>query len=251
MKFRAGALEFNATVADGSQAPSAQTGTMLRSLTIQFRAQKLAMHEQALVEADQRQLGGVFSLDDAGEPEIEWRVRRSSSTYIGTEPYGINHHVWQIEQVERLACRQLLVGAVSLEPYDYVEQVTDAGGVRLAARALATSDQLAGLARLPRVSDVVRVGISDEPRTMVVEGYVWGDAPEGLGVALVCADVREPRVTLEGVQAWPPDDALDDLIAVLQEKGTLTDADLDALAQRVRFRRHAARRVANINAWNL
>ena len=51
MKFRAGELEFNASVADASEAPSPQTGDLLRSLTIQFRAQKITMHEQALVEA--------------------------------------------------------------------------------------------------------------------------------------------------------------------------------------------------------
>jgi hypothetical protein len=251
MKFRAGELEFNATVADGSQAPSPQTGNILRSLTIQFRAQKIAMHEQALVEAQQRELGGVFSLDDSGEPETEWRVRQSSSTYIGTEPYGINHHVWQLDQVERLACTRLLVGPVTLEPYDYTERVADDGTIRLAARGLVSESDLDGLSRVPDVADVVRVGMSEVPRRMVVEGYVWGAAPAGPAVAIVCADVREPRVTLDGVQAWPRDDALQDLIGVLQEKRVFDDHDLETLTERIRQRRHAARRIENLDAWKL
>jgi hypothetical protein len=251
MRFRVGDLEFNATVADGSQAPSAQTGALLRSLTIQFRAQKIAMHEQVLLEAQQRQLGGVFSLTEAGEPELEWRVRESTSTYIGTEPYGIHHHVWRIDQVERLACQRLIVGSIELEPYEYYEQGADVSGVRLTARAVVSEADLEGLSRLAGPTQVVRVGISDTPRGMLIEGYVWGEGPDGLAVALVCADIREPRVTLDGVHGWPSDDTVDDLVGTLRAKGLLDEQDLDALAERIRHRRHTQRRVSNINAWKL
>src|SRR6267378_1292402 len=136
MRFRAGELEFNATVAEASESPSPQTGDPLRMLTIQFRAQKVPMHEQALVQADQRRSGGLFSLSEAGQPDLEWRVRESRSSYVGTEPWGINHHIWRIEQVERLACSLLIVGSIELEPYDYAEAVSGDGVVRLVARAL-------------------------------------------------------------------------------------------------------------------
>src|SRR5579859_3435581 len=123
MRFRAGELEFNATVAETSEAASAQTGEVLRTLTIQFRAQKAAMHELAVDEAQLRHQGGLFSLDEGDEVETEWRVRESTFSYVGSEPWGINHHVWRIEQVERLACERLIVGPVTLEPYEYVEQL--------------------------------------------------------------------------------------------------------------------------------
>src|SRR6516165_4458258 len=135
MKFRAGDLEFNASVVESSQAVSAQTGNPLQLLTIQFRAQKAGMHEAAVAEALQRQSGGLFSLEEASSPEIEWRVRESNWTYVGSEPWGVNHHVWRIEQMERLACTQLRLGTLALEPYDYAEEVSDEH-VRLAARAL-------------------------------------------------------------------------------------------------------------------
>src|SRR6266851_8248818 len=135
MKFRAGELEFNATIAEASESPSPQTGDPLRTLTIQFRAQKVPMHEQALIEADQRRSGGLFSLGDADQPDLEWRVRESTSSFVGTEPWGINHHVWRIAQVERLACDRLIVDSVELEPYEYAEEVSDDGFVRLVARA--------------------------------------------------------------------------------------------------------------------
>src|ERR1700736_6296625 len=111
MKFRAGDLEFNATVAEAGQVPSPQTGELLRSMTIQFRAQKATMHAQAVDAAEELHAGGLFSLTEGQElPETEWRVHESAFSYVGTEPWGINHHVWRIEEVERLACETLIVG---------------------------------------------------------------------------------------------------------------------------------------------
>jgi hypothetical protein len=250
VRFRAGELEFNASVADASQAPSPQTGDMLRSMTIQFRAQKAAMHAQAVAEAQQRQAGGLFSLGDAEDtPEAEWRVRDSTFSYVGSEPWGINHHVWRIEQVERLACERLIVGSITLQPYDYVEQVSEAGVVRLAARATVSEADLEALSRISGPTEMIRVGISSTPRTMLLDGYVWGPGTAGLGVALACEDVREPRVTLAGVEALPRDDNLEDLIEILRTKNVLGEQDLQQVRERIRQRRHAARRVSNVDAW--
>jgi hypothetical protein len=248
VRFRAGELEFNATVADSSQLVSTQTGDPLRAMTIQFRAQKAAMHEQAIEAAQQHQAGGVFSLGETEEqPEIEWRVRDSTFSYVGSEPWGINHHVWRIEQVERLACEQLIVGSLTLQPYEYLEQVSEAGIVRLAARASVSAADLEALSRLTGQIEVVRVGISTTPRQMVLDGYVWGPGTNGLGVVLACVDVSEPRVTLASSEGLPPDNSVEDLIAVLHEKEVLSEHDVHDL----RERRHAARLVADLNAWSL
>ena len=275
LRFRAGELEFNATVAEASESPSPRTGDPLRTLTIQFRAQKVPMHEQALVEAEQRRSGGLFSLGDADQPDVEWRVRSSSSSYVGTEPWGINHHVWRIEQIERLACTRLIIGAVStapddigdvstapddigdvstaphdiggvsLEPYDYAEAVSEDGVVRLVARCAISPLELDTLSRMSGAVPVIRVGISDTPREMTIE-YVWGERSGGFAVAIRCVDAGlEPRLTLD--HAIPVDEALADLIAVLSAKGVLNNADVEAL----RRRRHAARRVANVDGWPL
>jgi hypothetical protein len=263
VRFRAGELEFNATVADASEAASPQTGDPLRSMTIQFRAQKAAMHEQALAEAQQRQSGGLFSLDETADPtEVEWRVRDSTFTYVGSEPWGIHHHVWRIEQVERLLCEQLIVGPVTLQPYDYVEQVSESGVLRLAARATVSELDLDALSRVSGAIAIVRVGISSTPRTMLLEGYVWAPEDAGLGVALTCEDVREPRVTLRGVEGMPREDVLEELLGLLhglgreeqrglphardldEQRGPPHDRDLEELRERLRLRRHAARRVS-------
>jgi hypothetical protein len=247
MRFRAGSLEFNATVAEASEAPSPQTGDLLRSLIIQFRAQKATMHEQALQEAQQRGRGGLFSLSDTDTPELEWRVLESSNSYVGSEPWGINHHVWRIEQVERLACERLVLGSLELEPYEYVEEVAEDRSIRLAARALVSESDLDALSRMSGAVDVTRVGISDTPRHMSISGYVWGDTPAGLAVAVACEDVREPRVTVRGLDPPAADDALEQLLSVLHTRGMLGNDDLNQL----RGRRHAARRVANVDAWSL
>ena len=239
MKFRAGELEFNASVVESSQTRSPQTGNPLDLLTIQFRAQKAGVHEAAVTEALQRQSGGLFSLPELGEPEREWRVRESNWTYVGTEPWGVNHHVWRIEQVERFACSRLVLGPLSFEPYDYVESISESGVVRLAARATVTEVELAEVARLGGILEVTRVGISDEPRSMRLSGYVWGESSEGLAVVVACEDVREPRVTLAGFDG--------SLAADLEDLVELASLDREELIRR----RHARRRVENVDTWDL
>ena len=238
MKFRAGDLEFNASVVESAQSVSAQTGNPLQLLTIQFRAQKAGVHEAAVAEALQRQSGGLYSLAEDEQLDIEWRVRESNWTYVGSEPWGVNHHVWRIEQMERLACTQLRLGGIELEPYDYAEEVSDEH-VRLAARALVTEKDLEAVSRLAGPLEVVRVGISETPRQMRLSGYVWGERADGLGVVVACEDVREPRVTVSGFDA-PFTADLEDLI----ELSTLDREEL-------RRRRHARRHVANVDGWEL
>jgi hypothetical protein len=239
VKFQAGDLEFNASVVESSQSASPQTGNALQLMTIQFRAQKEGVHEAAVTQALERQSGGLYSLDESGQPETEWRVRESNWTYVGSEPWGVNHHVWRIEQVERIACELLRLGAVELEPYDYSEEVLPEGGVRLAARALVTAADLDAISCIVGPLDVVRLGISDAPRQMRLTGYVWGEHIEGLVVVLACEDVGEPRVTISGFQG-PVGEDLEDLIA-------LGAVDAEAL----RERRHARRRVRNVDGWDL
>jgi hypothetical protein len=232
VKFRSGDLEFNASVVDSSQSASAQTGNPLQLLTIQFRAQKAGVHEAAVTQALERQSGGLFSLAESGDPEIEWRVRESNWSYVGSEPWGVNHHVW------RLACSRLRLGAIELEPYDYVESVTE-GVVRLAARALVTEADLEAISRLAGPLEVVRVGISDAPRQMRMGGYVWSHCDDGLAVVVACEDVREPRVSVAGFDG--------PLVADLEDLIELVSVDREEL----RRRRHARRRVANVDGWDL
>jgi len=239
VKFRAGDLEFNASVVESSQAASPQTGNPLQLMTIQFRAQKAGAHEAAITEALERQSGGLYSLDDADQPQIEWRVRESNWNYVGTEPWGVNHHMWRIEQVERIACEVLRLGPVALEPYDYTEEVLADGGVRLAARALVSEADLEAISHIVGPVEVTRLGISDAPRHMRLTGYVWGERLEGLVVVVACGDVVEPRVTIAGFQGSAGED-LEDLIA-------LGAVDVEAL----RERRHARRRVDNVDGWEL
>jgi hypothetical protein len=234
MKFRAGDLEFTASVVESGQSASPQTGNTLQLLTIQFRAQKSGVHESAVTQALERQTGGLYSLDDAEQPEMEWRVRESNWSYVGSEPWGVNHHVWRIEQVERLECTRLVIASMSLEPYDYAENVTD-GSLRLAARALITEADLSTLSHILEPIEVTRVGISDTPRQMRVSGYVWGETADGPAVVVACEDVVEPRVTVEGFSSGTSQE-VDDLIA----------ADEVLIS-----RRHERRRVKDVDAWRL
>jgi hypothetical protein len=218
---------------------------MLKWLTIQFRAQNDAMHEQALAAADDLRRGGVFSLSDADEPALEWSVQDSSIQFVGNAPWGVNHHTWVLQQVERLACTALRIGSVELEPYDYREEVSADGMLRLAARCTASASDLRYLqAGIGEAVDVTRVGISDAPRRMRLEDYAWGNGARGQGVVVRCVDA-EYRVTLDA-QARP-EDSLKELLALLRQKGLLAQDEGAAIESR----QHAARLVQNIDAWDL
>jgi hypothetical protein len=233
MRFRVGELTFSASVAEASE----------RSLTIQFRAPKLEMHELVLAAAGDRVRGGVFSVDDAGQPDAEWRVDDSGFTYVGSEPWGMHHHTWRLERVERLAIASLRLGPLELQPYDYREEPDATGQLRLAARAPVSDADLGALSELlGGALEVVRQGIDPTPRQMRLEGYVWGPGSRGQAAALVCADAAEPRVTLAGATPIPAG-----VEALLVDKGVLTSDDITALRQQ----QHAARRVADIDAWPL
>lgn len=232
MRFTVGELTFSASVAESSE----------QSLTIEFRAPKQEMHERVLAAVRERNRGGVFSLDDAGQPDAEWRVDDSGFTYVGSEPWGMHHHTWRIERVERAAITSLQLGTLVLQPYDYREELDAAGQLRLAARAPVSDADLATLSALTVIA-VIREGISAEPRQMRLEGYMWGPGSHGQAVALVCVDAGEPRVTLAG--ATPIADG--GLEWLLVEKGVLNEDDLATLRQQ----RHAARRVTDLDGWPL
>ena len=59
-------------------------------------------------------------------------------------------------------------------------------------------------------------------------------------MVLACEDVAEPRVTISGFQGGAADETLEDLLA-------LRAIDVEAL----RERRHARRRVRNVDGWEL
>ena len=266
MKFKAGDLIFNtASVTEARPGqPAPQTGNLLRSLTIQFRAPKQAMHEAALEAAQQTRNGGLFSLTDSDEPEAEWAVRESAFQYVGSEPWGINHHSWYIEQIERLECTGLTIGSVELKPYEYVEETSEEGALRLAARAPAGETELRSIYELSAAGtpvDVVRVGINPEPRKMVVEAYVWGDGREGPAVALSCRDVAEPRVALAapstgmGHSSQVAEDLLDELLTSLKAKGVLSQDEAEGVRsaghERAWQRVHTARHVQDLDGWQI
>jgi len=244
MKFKTGELAFTASILEVRDEPSAQTGAPLKWLTIQFRAQSDEMHELALAAASERSRGGVFSVSEAaGEPELEWRVADSSVQFVGNAPWGVNHHTWVIQQVERVACSSLLIGDLTLEPYDYREEVATDGALRLAARCAASDADLAKISELMQSRaqlDAVRVGISDQSRQMVVADYAWGPGVNGQAVVVVLEEQAERRVSL-GASPSVDHELTSALLALLSAD------DIHAL----RDRQHATRRVNDIDAWEL
>src|SRR5205814_3524080 len=66
-----------------------------RGLAVTFRAPKPEMHESLLEAAARRE--HVLSLED----DREFRIADVSFAYVGSEPWGMHHHTWRLEQVVR------------------------------------------------------------------------------------------------------------------------------------------------------
>src|SRR5215207_8077114 len=181
MRFRADEFAFTASVTEAHDEPSPQTGAPLKWLTIQFRAQTDEVHAQALVAATEKARGGLFSeAESPDHSDLEWRVADSSVQFVGNPPWGVNHHTWVIQQVERLACTRLRIGPLELEPYDYAEELDTDARLKVVARCSASDSDLADILRLQReLVEVTRVGISETPKRMLVEDYVWGAGARG------------------------------------------------------------------------
>jgi hypothetical protein len=219
VRFRIGEVELTASVAEVAE----------RALTIQFRAPKIELHEQ-LLEAARRRAAVVSLADDR-----EWRVANVSFGYVGSEPWGMHHHTWRLEQVSRVAVGKLRIGDVALQPYDYREDTSEDGSFRFALRAAVTDSDLHALATLSgTVVAVVRE--QEPPRRTLLEGFVWGTSTRhGKAVALVCSEEVEPRVTLAGATSLEPR-----VLALLTQRGVLTHAEVLALCE-----------VQDVDAWDL
>jgi hypothetical protein len=255
MRFRTGELTFTASIVDAGQLTSPQTGAPLRAFTIQFRVPKPDQHALLVEAAQQRSRGGLFSLTDDDEPDAEWRVCESGFAYIGSEPWGVHHHTWHLEEIEPIACTRLVLGSIELEPYDYREQVGDDGRLRLAVRTAVSDADLRVVSELHQSQaavEVVRVGISQEPRRMRLVQYAWGERGDALAVVLACAELGTLRVALDSTPPPPaPTDSFDDLLSLLEQKGLLSQQEQQLLLDSRRERDLAARHVANPDAWPL
>jgi hypothetical protein len=219
VRFRVADLEFNATV------PEVRDD----GLTIQFRAPKQAVHEQ-LVEAA-RTRGTLVSLDD----DRQWRIAEANHTYVGNEPWGVYHHFWRLELLVRTSVGWLSVDDLEMRPYDYREETSADGVLRLAFRAAASDERLRDLVTL--IGHIVQVRREQrEPCAMLLEALVWGrSSAHRQAVAVVCTSQTEPRVTLAGATGIEPR-----LLAILQQQGVLPTEDMLAL-----------RRVEDVDAWDL
>jgi hypothetical protein len=181
VRFRVDELEFSASIQEATE----------RGLTIQFRAPKVEMHE-ALLEAAARRAHVLSPEDDR-----EWRVADVSFGYVGSEPWGMHHHTWRLEQVGRISGAPLRIADLTFEPYDYREDRGADSVLRFAFRAAASDSNLRALATLS--GTVVEVVREQEQRRMLLEGFVWGASNKhGQAIALVCSEQLEPRVTASG-----------------------------------------------------
>jgi hypothetical protein len=259
MRLRSGEQTFTVTVIEAGETPR-------RWIRVQFRAQTADLHTQAVEAAERGRGGGLFELDAAEAPATEWGIREASASYVGNEPWGMHHHTWLLEQVERTGPLKLVFRAleptnaeplVQLAPYDYREEVTPTGLLRLSARGPVSDHELQLIKRAcleaRSILRVTRVGISSVEVPMIIEAYLWGPGRLGPGVVLTCSEATGPRLTLaEGrLPADGPLDAATILLAGLVRAGTLPEVDPTAIRASMADELHATWSVPNLDAWPL
>jgi len=181
-----GEVEFE----EGTEQVSPHTGKLLRVGEIEV---ELREDSPAIEHMKQ----GSIIVGDGIQWLVKRRIMRSSR---GNSP--VSTYRFAIEEYERREADALRVEDLELKPEQYVESASD-GAVTIKARVSFERDdaRVQVLRNLLTSTEreavnVVRVGVSGEPREMTIEAVVWSKARRKRCFDLELADVdtREPSV---------------------------------------------------------
>jgi hypothetical protein len=215
--------------------PSPSSGNPLEEMVVTCR---LSSHDALLLQRE-LEAGVVRVYEDHDEGEEPWYSRYHVGTYFTSEMGTGEGRTFQIDlvEIEDLHTTSLSIAGVEFPaPYRYTESWRSTG-LEIVARVEVSRAQLDELFELSITDphEVVRHGVSEEPRSMSLLLTAWSPASEGMAAcelwlndpkdvdndwALVAKSVRMGRDALAGVEA---------LLAALEERGVLPAAALDAI----------------------
>jgi len=147
---------------------SKHSGVELRRIKMGLIARALGAHRSLLFKIRRAEHDGICSTDKDGKITGRWRIANSSFCCLGEEHNPEYYHEILIEEVEELEIESLSISGLVLHPYFYEEEF-DCDDLSIKSRVMVSPEQDAILRMLMKDDEyfqVVRRGISDEPREM-------------------------------------------------------------------------------------
>jgi len=147
---------------------SKHSGVELRRVKMGLIARALGAHRSLLFKIRRAEHNGICSTDEDGKITGRWRIANSSFCCLGEEHNPEYYHEILIEEVEELEIESLSISGLVLHPY-YYEEEFDCDDLSIKSRVMVSPEQDAILRMLMKDDEyfqVVRRGISDEPREM-------------------------------------------------------------------------------------
>lgn len=230
-------------VTNGAIVISRSTGRELRHLAIRFRTS--GGDDRKRVDAFPTGTR-LISIDDV--PPGHWRkVGTSSSMNDGRNSNWV--HTWELEEMEQILAEVLIINDLRITPKCYTERWV---GDRLEVHALVTlsldeHNVLKKMIASDESVSVVRVGVSDESRSMEIHQGPWSDR-DGSFQWLVRLEDRERDVERKpsaGLLVMGRTHhsipyllaSFEEMAKVLIGKGLITDEDYKGIKQRAFERR--------------
>ncbi|VVB71755.1 Uncharacterised protein [uncultured archaeon] len=147
---------------------SKHTGNLLRRVKIGLVARTLQAHRSLLFKIRRAEQRGICSADENGNITGKWIIAQNTFGCQGDEHNPQYYHEILIEEVETIEIDDLSINDLHLHPYFYEEEF-DCEDLSIKSRVMVSPEQDAVLRMMMKDDtyfQVVRHGISDEPREM-------------------------------------------------------------------------------------
>lgn len=225
MLFMIGEHEVKAEVEKKQKFESKHSGKTLEKLKIHFQV----YNRRKVPET-------VFSKDDGRK----WAVTHSS--YYYTEGNPVIRYILEIEEVEELNIKDLQLDSLSINPYDYYEEIDGIKGDSLIIKVRANLNfdlwkKIQELYHKYEYFDVLRKGISTEKKKMRFERVIWSKEENGVNCVFSLYEQVydkfkfyspvKPEIEMLKKDSIKNDNQINFLIELLLEKKILDDKDIE------------------------
>lgn len=244
MLIRLGETQINLdNVEYNESSASKHTGNELErfSFTIRAKGNKKEMLDEVITNSKN---GGVFAVDNTGGTQKEYKITNHSYSYNGnfTDEETIYTYSLELEQIEKLEIKQLVIAGIKLSPYKYSEEYDNGIIINTCVRlSNEENEQIKNAIGKNIYFEVIREGISQEPKTMRFGKTIWSEDGEFTKESWVLVeniyDEKTPKLHHWNEPEWSniqielaiQKHINKSLLNLLMSKGIITSHDIDKL----------------------
>jgi hypothetical protein len=141
-----------------------------------------------------------------------------------------------VDEKMQIKPASLMLNDLELNPYQYHDEVNHRGSLRINARVILSESQYATLGKMTKVIDVVRVGIDEQPRKMLLDEVAWHKSDQQIKEEIRLHDYESknelPLIPwLGGMAELVAKQSLiiDNLLGLLVLKGIIADENVNEI----------------------